>query len=112
MRAGPAAGGRAEVAFEVAAQWRHHGIASALLNRLLESAAYRGLHEVYAEVLPENANMLAVLREHGEHAESRDQGIVSVTLPAPEAPHTRACGPPVVAPRLSRPREVTDHERT
>ena len=80
----PAGGERAEVAFEVAAQWRRRGIATALLNRLLEVAADRGLREVYADVLPENADMLAVLREHGEHAESRDQGIVSVTLPAPE----------------------------
>jgi GNAT superfamily N-acetyltransferase len=79
----PAGGGRAEVAFEVAAQWRRHGIASALLTRLLEEAAERGLREVYADVLPENADMLAVLREHGEHAESREGGIVIVTLPAP-----------------------------
>jgi|GEM_PF-4401875 len=28
------------------------------------------------------ADMLAVLREHGEHGESRDGGIVSVELPA------------------------------
>ena len=66
----PAGDGRGEVAFEVAAQWRRRGIATALLNRLLEVAADRGLREVYADVLPENADMLAVLREHGEHAES------------------------------------------
>ena len=79
----PAADGRAEVAFEVAAQWRRHGIATALLNRLLDIAADRGLREVYADVLPENADMLAVLREHGEHAETRVEGVVVVTLPAP-----------------------------
>jgi GNAT superfamily N-acetyltransferase len=79
----PAADGRGEVAFEVAAQWRRHGIASALLARLLDEAADRGLREVYADVLPENADMLAVLREHGEHGESHAGGIVVLTLPAP-----------------------------
>jgi GNAT superfamily N-acetyltransferase len=80
----PTGDGRGEVAFEVAAQWRRHGIASALLERLLGAAADRGLREVYADVLPENADMLAVLREHGEHVESRKGGIVIVTLPAPQ----------------------------
>jgi len=73
--------GRGELAFEVAAAWRHHGIAGALLEELLAVAAVRGLREVYAEVLPENADMLAVLREHGEHAEHRGDGVVTVTLP-------------------------------
>ena len=71
----PTGDGRAEVAFEVAAQWRRHGIASALLDRLLDEAADRGLREVYADVLPENADMLAVLREHGEHGESRSTAV-------------------------------------
>ena len=46
-------------------------------------AAARGLHEIYADVLPENADMLAVLREHGDHADTHHGGIVSVTLPVP-----------------------------
>jgi acetyltransferase len=79
----PAADGRGEVAFEVAAAWRHHGIAGAFLERLLDAAAARGLREVYAEVLPDNADMLAVLREHGEHAESRDEGVLILTLAVP-----------------------------
>ena len=73
--------GRGEVAFEVAAAWRHHGIAGALLERLLVIAAARGLHEIYADVLPGNRNMLAVLREHGEHAEALRDGIITVTIP-------------------------------
>lgn len=73
--------GRGEVAFEVAAPWRRHGIAGALLDRLLDAAGERGLREIYAEVLPENADMLAVLREHGQHAESRHGNVVIVTLP-------------------------------
>lgn len=49
----------------------------------VDIAADRGLHELYAEVLPENADMLAVLREHGEHEETRDGTVVTVTLPVP-----------------------------
>lgn len=79
----PAGGGRGEVAFEVAARWRHHGVAGALLDRLVEVAAARGLARVFAEVLPENVDMLAVLREHGDHTESRHDGVVSVTIPVP-----------------------------
>jgi GNAT superfamily N-acetyltransferase len=76
----PATAARAEVAFEVAAPWRRHGIAGALLQRLIELAAARGFREVYADVLPENADMLAVLREHGEHAEAREGGVLILTL--------------------------------
>jgi GNAT superfamily N-acetyltransferase len=76
----PTPDGRGEVAFEVAAPWRRHGIASALLRRLIAAAAERGLRAVYAEVLPENADMLAVMREHGEHADSRAGGVVSIEL--------------------------------
>jgi GNAT superfamily N-acetyltransferase len=78
----PTADGRGEVAFEVAAPWRRHGIASAFLLRLLEVAGERGLREIYADVLPQNADMLAVLREHGEHVESRDGGVVEVRIAA------------------------------
>ena len=83
----PCRNGRGEVAFEVAAPWRRHGIAGALLERLLDVAGERGLREIYADVLPQNADMLAVLREHGEHAESRDANVVIVTLPA----HAAVC---------------------
>lgn len=72
---------RGEVAFEVAAPWRHHGIAGALLVRLIDAAVKRGLREVYAEVLTDNADMLAVLREHGPHVESRQGGVITVTVP-------------------------------
>jgi len=82
----PLLDGRGEVAFEVAAPWRHHGIAGALLEALAQVAAARGLHELYADVLPDNADMLAVLREHGPHAESRYGDVVTVTLPVPARP--------------------------
>ena len=99
--------GRGEVAFEVAAAWRHHGIAGALLERLLVIAAARGLREIYADVLPGNRNMLAVLREHGEHAEALRDGIITVKIPvagAVSAASGTAARPP--APRdlpASRP---------
>jgi GNAT superfamily N-acetyltransferase len=73
--------GRGEVAFEVAAPWRHHGIAGALLVRLVDAAVTRELREIYAEVLTDNADMLAVLREHGPHVESRQGGVITVTVP-------------------------------
>ncbi|MDX6676399.1 MAG: hypothetical protein QOE31_451 [Solirubrobacteraceae bacterium] len=83
----PLSSGRGEVAFEVAAPWRHHGIAGALLERLIAAAGAHDLREVYADVLPENTDMLVVLREHGRHAESREGGVVSVTIPVAERRH-------------------------
>lgn len=77
----PCGDGRGEIAFEVAAPWRQHGIATALLARLFDAAEDRGLHEVYADVLSENRDMLAVLREHGPHREAHEQGIITITLP-------------------------------
>jgi RimJ/RimL family protein N-acetyltransferase len=77
----PIPGGRGEVAFEVAAPWRRHGIAGGLLRRLVDEAAALGLHELYAEVLSENADMLAVMRESGPHAQTREDGITTVTIP-------------------------------
>ena len=91
----PLADGRGEVAFEVAAPWRHHGIAGALLERLIEIGTARGLQEIYADVLPRNADMLAVLREHSEHAESYRDGIVTVTIPVPPGPATPGVEEPV-----------------
>lgn len=71
---------RAEVCFEVAAPWRHHGIAGRLLDELQRSAASRGLRTLVAEVLSENADMLAVLREHGPCREHRDGGVLELEL--------------------------------
>lgn len=79
----PASDARGEVAFEVAPTWRHLGIAGALLDLLFGAAARQGLVEIYVDVLPENADMLAVLRAHGEHDERSEDGILTVTLPVP-----------------------------
>ncbi len=72
---------RAEVCFEVAASWRHHGVAGGLLAELAGRALGQGLRTLVAEVLPENADMLAVLREHGPCRERREDGVVDLELP-------------------------------
>ncbi len=71
---------RAEVCFEVAGDWRHHGIAGRLLDELELRASERGLVTLVAEVLPENADMLAVLREHGPCREHRDGTVIELQL--------------------------------
>jgi RimJ/RimL family protein N-acetyltransferase len=71
---------RAEVCFEVAAPWRHHGVAGRLLAELERRAAQRGLRTLVAEVLVENVEMLAVMREHGPCHEHRDGGVIELEL--------------------------------
>jgi RimJ/RimL family protein N-acetyltransferase len=72
---------RAEVCFEVAAPWRQHGRAGRLLDELRRRAGERGLRSLVAEVLSENADMLAVMREHGPSREHREGGVVELELP-------------------------------
>ncbi len=72
---------RAEVCFEVAAAWRQQGLASRLLADLARGAGKRGLQTLVAEVLCENADMLAVLRGHGPCREHREGGVVELELP-------------------------------
>lgn len=71
---------RAEVCFEVAAAARHQGVAGRLLDELDRRAAARGFTTLVAEVLAENADMLAVLREHGPCRERLDHSVVEVLL--------------------------------
>lgn len=71
---------RAEVCFEVAAPWRYHGVAGRLLVELERRAAERGLRTLVALVLPENPDMLAVLREHGPCRENRTYDAVELEL--------------------------------
>lgn len=69
-----------ELAFEVAPAWRHHGVAGALLAQLRAAGRARGLRTVHADVLAENADMLAVLHESGPSTEQREAGVIRVTL--------------------------------
>jgi RimJ/RimL family protein N-acetyltransferase len=71
---------RAEVGFEIAAPWRHQGVASGLLAELEHHAVQRGLRILVAEVLAENRDMLAVMREHGPCQERRDGNVVELEL--------------------------------
>ena len=55
----------AEVAFVVADEYQHHGLASMLLHQLVGRARTVGITRLVAEVLGENTAMLAVFRQAG-----------------------------------------------
>jgi GNAT superfamily N-acetyltransferase len=55
---------RAEVAYEVVDSWQGRGVGTRLVGALVGAARSRGLEELHATVLPENAASLAVLRRH------------------------------------------------
>jgi GNAT superfamily N-acetyltransferase len=76
----PAGEHTAEVAFEVAAEWRHQGIAGHLLDALIQAGRERGVDTLVAEVLAENSEMLAVFREHGGVCERLDATVTSMRL--------------------------------
>jgi GNAT superfamily N-acetyltransferase len=54
---------RAEVAVEVADDLHHLGLATQLVIRLAQHAEDHGITSFFAEVLPENRDMLAVFRD-------------------------------------------------
>lgn len=81
---------RAEVCFEVAAPWRHLGVAGLLLVHLERRAGELGIESLVAMVLPENADMLAVLREHGPCREHRVDGTTELELPVDPGRELRA----------------------
>lgn len=71
----------AEVAFNVADAHQGRGLGSVLLEHLAAAARERGIHRFTAEVLPQNAKMLAVFREAGYVVQQRlDDGIVWVSF--------------------------------
>jgi ribosomal protein S18 acetylase RimI-like enzyme len=57
--------GRAEVAFLVIDDYQGQGVGSALVQHLISLARRAGLHELVAEVLPENTAMLKLFRRFG-----------------------------------------------
>jgi acetate---CoA ligase (ADP-forming) len=61
----PVSGGRAEVAFAIAADYQGRGLATLLLGQLADTAAVNGIHTFEAVVLPDNRRMLDVFRESG-----------------------------------------------
>ena len=72
---------RAEVAFTVEEDYQGLGIASRILRHLAGIANRAGIMQFHAEVLPENAGMLAVFRRSGLPVrQNTADGIVHVTL--------------------------------
>jgi RimJ/RimL family protein N-acetyltransferase len=58
-------GPSAEVAIEVAKDWQHDGLGTALLNRLSELARDRGVHEFTATYYADNLPIRQLLRDIG-----------------------------------------------
>jgi len=57
--------GKAEVAFTVIDRYQGQGIGASLLRHLVIVASEAGLHELIAEVLPENKSMLHLFQKSG-----------------------------------------------
>jgi RimJ/RimL family protein N-acetyltransferase len=76
-----ASGGSAEVAFVVADDYGGRGIAGRLLYHLTHIARENGMTKFEADVLPDNASMLAVLRDSDlSMTTTVADGVVHVTL--------------------------------
>jgi GNAT superfamily N-acetyltransferase len=72
---------RAEVAVEVAEDFHHLGLATLLVTRLAQFAEQRQITYFFAEVLPENRDMLAVFRDGFGATTRRRQDEVDVEFP-------------------------------
>lgn len=71
----------AEIAFVVADEYQHHGIATALLDALADAAGPAGIATFVASVLAENRAMLDVFRHSGlPMTTTTDDGVVTVGL--------------------------------
>jgi RimJ/RimL family protein N-acetyltransferase len=66
-------GQTAEVAFVVADTYQHHGLATLLFDRLVNTARSAGITHFVAEVLAENRAMLSVFRNAGLPIESKSE---------------------------------------
>jgi RimJ/RimL family protein N-acetyltransferase len=71
--------GTAEVAFAIVDEYQGKGVGTALLRHLVLIARQSKLERLVAEVLPENAPMLAMFRKFG-FVTKRSGGAVHVTL--------------------------------
>jgi RimJ/RimL family protein N-acetyltransferase len=56
--------GRAELAYEVVDAWHGQGVGTRLVGALVADARRRGIEELHATLLPDNAASLAILRRH------------------------------------------------
>ena len=57
-------GRSAEIGVTVADRWQGHGVGSALLRQLIETARRIGFESLFAEVLPANGQMRCLLKRH------------------------------------------------
>jgi GNAT superfamily N-acetyltransferase len=74
-------GAAADIAFAVEEDFQRRGIASRLLQQLVDIARANGIVRFEADVLAENTPMLAVLRNSGLRMRtSHGQGVVHATL--------------------------------
>jgi GNAT superfamily N-acetyltransferase len=73
--------GNAEFAVEVRPDYRHRGIGGKLLSALVESLRERGVHEVVAHSLLDNAEFALVASEAHMHSESEGAGVRLWRLP-------------------------------
>jgi GNAT superfamily N-acetyltransferase len=74
-------GAAAEIAFAVEEDFQRRGIASRLLQKLVDIARANGIVRFEADVLAENTPMLAVLRDSGLRMRtSHGHGVVHATL--------------------------------
>ena len=74
-------GAAADIAFAVDEDFQGRGIASRLLQQLVDIARTNGIARFEADVLAENTPMLAVLRNSGLRMRtSREQDVVHATL--------------------------------
>jgi GNAT superfamily N-acetyltransferase len=74
-------GASADIAFAVEEDFQGRGIASRLLQQLTDIARANGILQFEADVLAENAPMLAVLRNCGLRMQtSAGQGVIHATL--------------------------------
>jgi RimJ/RimL family protein N-acetyltransferase len=81
----------AEVAFAVADDLQGRGVGTRLLERLAARASEAGVERFVAEVLPENAPMLAVFRDAGfEVSRQLEGGEIEVRFPIATTEHFRA----------------------
>jgi RimJ/RimL family protein N-acetyltransferase len=72
---------RAEMAFVIVDAWQGRGVGSILMRHLIKIAGDAGLHELIAEVLPENTAMLRVFGKYGfKHGSARDMQTVHLVL--------------------------------
>jgi len=81
----------AEVAFVVADEFHHHGIATVLLDQLVLAARRRGITAFVAQTMWENHDMLAVFIHSGfDVVRSYEGGVVTLRFPIGQTPRSRS----------------------